>query len=323
MFDFLDIWLAASSIVGAVCIVIGFVALVKGADWLVEGASATAKRFHVSNLIIGLTVVAMGTSMPEMVVNLISVAHGTTDLAITNIVGSNIINVFVILGATALLCPIVAGRTSIRTDIPLAAFAGVMVLVPGVLWGSLDRWEGFALLGIFVSYMVSTMREAKRHPEEAEEVESMPVWRALVLIVVGLVGLVVGGELIVKGAVDIAHRLGVGEAVIGLTVVALGTSLPELATSLIAARKHNTDLALGNAIGSNIFNVFLVLGVSACIRPLPVYEGFVLDSIMAALGCVLVWIAVRTDKAHALRLWHGVVLLVVYSLYLAYRLWSV
>ena len=321
--------------VAAICIVVGFVALVKGADWLVDGASAIAKRFGISDLVIGLTVVAFGTSMPEFVVNMVSVAEGSTDLAITNILGSNIINTFVILGLTALVYPIVSQKRSRDFDIPMSIIAGVLVLILvavqlpfGEAGKSIGHLGGGVLLAFFCYFLYNTFRHAKDHPEEepSDEVPStkeIPVRRAVALILGGLAGLVVGGELIVKSAVDLATRMGVSEAIIGLTIVALGTSLPELATSVIAAAKHNSDIAIGNVFGSNIFNVFFVLGTSAAIRPLPAYEGIELDACMAAMGSIIVWLAVKTNKARKVQRWAGALLLMVYGAYLAYRLWTV
>ena len=318
--------------VAAICIVVGFVALVKGADWLVDGASAIAKRFGISDLVIGLTVVAFGTSMPEFVVNMVSVAEGSTDLAITNIVGSNIINTFVILGLTALVYPIVSQKRSRDFDIPMSIIAGVLVLIfvavqlPfGETGKGIGHLGGGVLLAFFCYFLYNTFRNAKEGVKELknEGVKELTIQRAIGLIIGGLVGLVVGGELIVKSAVDLATRMGVSEAIIGLTIVALGTSLPELATSVIAAAKHNSDIAIGNVFGSNIFNVFFVLGTSAAIHPLPAYEGIELDACMAAMGSIIVWLAVKTDKDRKVQRWAGALLLIVYGGYLAYRLWTV
>ena len=320
MFDFLNSWMQAGGwLVAGLLIVVGFVLLIYGADWLVAGASGVAKRFQVSNLVIGLTVVAMGTSMPEFVVNMVSVNDGTTDLAITNILGSNILNVFLILGSTALLCPICSQATSRKVDIPLASLAGVLVLLFGIFNGIM-RWGGILLLVIFVLYMAYTLRHAKDYTDENDDIRPMHIGKAVGLILLGLIGLVIGGEMIVKSAVHIATAAGVSESIIGLTIVALGTSLPELATSLMAAAKKNCDIALGNVIGSNIFNVFMILGCSATIAPLPAYKGFVLHSVMAALGCLLVWLFVMTNKKHEIRWWHGAILLLIYVVYMGYRL---
>lgn len=317
--------------VAIIFIIVGFVALVKGADCLVDGASSIAKRFGISDLVIGLTVVAFGTSMPEFVVNMVSVGEGSTDLAITNILGSNIINTLVILGVTALIFPIASQKHSRNFDIPMSIFAGIFVLGAILIHapflssadGGIGRLGGILLLLFFIYFLYETFRHAKDHPDEAETVKTMSTGKAILFLLLGLAGLVIGGELIVKSAVDIASRCGVSEAIIGLTVVALGTSLPELATSIIAAYKHNSDIALGNVIGSNIFNVFFVLGMSATIRPLPTYDGIALDACVAALGSIVVWIAVKTDKGHKINRWAGAVLLLIYGGYLTYRLLNV
>lgn len=311
----------------ALMLVLGFVLLVKGADWLVDGASAIARRFGISDLVIGLTVVAFGTSMPEFVVNMVSVAEGSTDLAITNILGSNIINTFVILGVTALIWPVTSQKRSRQYDIPLSILACAMVYVfvrynvPSEQEPGITRLGGIILLVLFIWFLTNTFRHAKEHPEEAEnEAKPLGVGLAVLFLFAGLAGLVVGGEMIVKSAVQIATNLGVSEAVIGLTVVALGTSLPELATSAMAAFKHNCDIALGNVIGSNIFNVFFVLGTSAVIRPLPAYTGIQLDAWTAVIGSLLVWIFVMSNKKRQIKRWGGAVLLLVYAAFLTYRL---
>ena len=321
--------------VAVILIVLGFVALVKGADYLVDGASAIAKRFGISDLVIGLTVVAFGTSMPEFVVNMVSVAEGTTDLAITNILGSNIINTFVILGLTALVYPIASQKRSRDFDIPMSIIAGVFVFALvavnspfGEECKGISRMGGIMLLALFAYFLYNTFRHAKDHPDEGQgdEVQctrEISVRRAICLVLGGLVGLVVGGELIVKSAVDLATRMGVSEAIIGLTIVALGTSLPELATSVMAAAKKNCDIALGNVVGSNIFNVFFVLGTSAVVRPLPAYDGIELDAWAAAVGSMLVWLFVKTNHEREIKRWGGAILLLVYAGYLTYRLMSV
>jgi cation:H+ antiporter len=322
--------------VAVVLIIVGFIALVKGADYLVDGASSIAKRFGISDLIIGLTVVAFGTSMPEFVVNMVSVAEGSTDLAITNILGSNIINTFVILGLTALVYPVVSRKRSRDFDIPMSIIAGVLVFIfvavqlpLGEMGRGIGRIGGIILLLFFCYFLYNTFRHAKDHPKDivnevaSEEVKDIPTRKAVALILVGFIGLIVGGELIVQSAIDIAHRMGVSEAIIGLTVVALGTSLPELATSVIAAFKRNGDIALGNVIGSNIFNVFFVLGTSATVRPLPAYDGIELDAVMAALGSIIVWLAINIDSKRKVQRWAGALLLLVYAAYLTYRLIAV
>lgn len=327
----------------ALLLVVGLVLLVKGADWLVDGASSMAKRLGISDLVIGLTVVAFGTSMPEFVVNMVSVAEGSTDLAITNILGSNIINTFVILGCTALVYPITSQKRSRDFDIPMSFFAGVLVFVCvavtspfGESCQGISRMGGIVLLLLFCYFLYNTFRHAKDHPDElssegqvsqsdcclsAEEL--MPLWKAIVMFFIGILGLVIGGEMVVQSAVQIATNLGVSEAIIGLTIVALGTSLPELATSVMAAFKKNCDIALGNVIGSNIFNVFFVLSTSAVIHPLPAYDGIILDAWVAALGSMLVWLFVKSNHQRLIKRWEGALLLFIYAGYLTYRLMGI
>ena len=313
----------------ALIIIFGFVFLLLGAEGLVDGASGLAKRFGISNLVIGMTVVAFGTSMPEFVVNMLSVAEGQTDLALTNIVGSNIINIFVILGLTALVYPIASARSARVFDIPMNILAGIVVLVavlvtlPFESVPGMSRLSGGILLLIFGIFMYHSVKTAKVEPDSTADFKPMPLAKALIYIVLGLAGLVLGGEMIVRGSVRVATELGVPDAIIGLTIVALGTSLPELATSVVAATKHNCDLALGNIVGSVSFNVFFILGTSALIRPLPAYEGIILDGIMATLGAVLVWLGVISNRQHQLKRWHGALLLTVYAAYLTYRLINV
>lgn len=305
-------------------LVVGLVLLVKGADWLVDGASKLAKRLGVTDLVIGLTIVAFGTSMPEFVVNMVSVADGATDLAITNILGSNIFNTLVILGCSALVCPLVAQRSTVRLDIPLNIVAGVLVLVFVFISSpmepkGLSRIEGLALLVVFAAFLIYTFYTAKADATTTTESTPFPLWKCVVLILAGLVGLVVGGEMIVKTAVAIARYCGVAEAVIGLTIVALGTSLPELATSVVAAFKHNNDIAIGNVVGSNIFNVFFILGTSAIIKHLPVYPGIEIDAALVAVSALAVWLLL-CNKNRSINRWGGALLLVLYAGYLTYRL---
>ena len=331
MFGFIDAWLNVGVWVGIILIILGFIGLIKGADYLVDGASAIAKRFGISDLVIGLTVVAFGTSMPEFVVNMISVAQGSTELAITNILGSNIINTFVILGLTAAIYPIATQERTRNFDIPISILAGGLVvaciLFRPILTGKgrgIDYVGGIILLLIFIYFLVGTFLHAKHHPEnfgvDGVEIKQISTVKSILFILLGLCGLVIGGELIVKSAVNIAMRLGVSEAIIGLTIVALGTSLPELATSVIAAYKHNADIAIGNVFGSNIFNVFFVLGTSAMVNPLPAYKGIEVDACMAALGGVVTWLIIKGNHARKVTRWGGVILLLFYAGYLTYRL---
>ena len=356
MLDFLNNWLANGGFWVAIpLIIIGCAALIKGADWLVEGASALAKKYGVSDIVIGLTVVAFGTSMPEFVVNMVAVGQGSTEIAITNVLGSNIINIFVILGFTALIFPISSQKSTRRFDIPFSLIAALLVLIFAIYnspsWlqvehifnmniadptlsdlGSIQMGQGNGgfisgvggsiLLIFFLIFLWHNFRGIGSAPQTEinEEYKPMSARRALALIIGGLIGLVVGGEVIVKSATSIAQSLGVSDAIIGLTVVALGTSLPELATSCMAAFKKNCDIALGNVIGSNLFNIFFILGTSACVKALPGYHGLEIDAMMAALGSVLVMLFVYLTKKHEIKRWHGAILLLTYAAYLAYRI---
>ena len=326
MIELIESWIVMNWVTMAVAIVVGFGLLIFGADWLVDGASAIAKRFGVSNLVIGLTVVAFGTSMPEFIVSTIAAIEHNTDIAITNILGSNSINTFIILGFTALICPISSRRSSRVFDIPVSLLAGLMVIGFVTYSGAIEWWGGVSLLIVFIIFMAHSFRFAKEtNTEKSDEIEEnkpMSLWKAVALLLLGLVGLVLGGESVVRGATGVAQLLGVSDAIIGLTVVALGTSLPELATSCIAAAKRNTDLALGNVIGSNIFNVFFILGIGALIHPLPAYDGIWLDAAMVVLSSLMVMLFVYTTKQHEIKRWHGALLVLVYAAYLTYRIIS-
>lgn len=353
MFSFLDTWITAGGWwVTIPLLVIGFVALIYGADWLVDGASGLAKKYGVSDLVIGLTVVAFGTSMPEFVVNMVAAAQHNSEIAITNILGSNIINIFIILGCAALIYPISSTKQSRQFDIPWSMVAAVLVLWLAVFrlpewihvenlfnirienfdphdWGHL-AWSdttssfitgvgGCVLLLFFIGFLWHSFKHAKS-ADSTEGYKPMAVYKAILLILGGLACLVIGGEVIVKSATSIAHGLGVSDAIIGLTIVALGTSLPELATSCVAAFKKNSDIALGNVIGSNIFNIFFILGTSAVIYPLKGYDGVETDAIMAALGSFLVMLFVYSTKKHEIKRWHGAILVGCYAVYLTFRL---
>jgi len=303
-------------------ILVGFVLLIFGANYLVDGASGLAKRFNVSNLIIGLTVVAFGTSAPELVVNLIAAINpGTTDIALTNIIGSNMINTYVILGAAAVVFPIISQKSSRRFDIPLSLIAPVAVLLLSYN-GLLSLIDGLVLMLFFIWFMYSNISKAIKHPEDeqAENFKPMKIWKASLMIIGGLGALIGGAQLVVPAATNIALNFGISQSIIGLTIVALGTSLPELATSVVAAFKKNSDIALGNVIGSNIFNVFFILSTSAIIRPLPSYEGMEFDLIFTALGSVLALLFIYSSKDRSIKRWGGLVFLFVYTLFLIWKI---
>ena len=276
----------------------GLVLILAGANFLTDGSSAIAKRYGVSDLVIGLTVVAFGTSAPELVISAMSALNDSPELAIGNVVGSNIFNVLVIIGVTAMVSPIKIGRSIMTNEIPLVILSALALLAIGnasLLDGAaanvVSRTDGILLLLFFAIFMRYTFSQAKNSPEDGgETVKAMPMWKSLLWVAGGLAALVYGGDLFVASASGIASSMGVSDAVIGLTIVAAGTSLPELATSVTAAVKGKPGIALGNVIGSNIFNIFLVLGASAVIRPLPFGNIGNVDLLTMTAACLLFWI---------------------------------
>lgn len=331
-------------IISVILLIAGFAFLVVGANGLVNGASSIAHRFNVPDYIIGLTIVAFGTSSPELVVNLVAAVEENTDIAITNVLGSNIMNVFIILGITALVYPITVGAVPKITeiadskikwvrlhvnatlqsqmfDILMAALAGIVVLLMVLIESNrLGVIDGIVLLSFFAIYLIYKLRHSGTSDELDSNAKQLSLPLSVVYVLGGLALLVVGGQWIVDGAVAIARALNVSDAVIGVTIVALGTSLPELATSVIAATKKNSGIALGNVVGSNIFNVFMILGLSSTIHELPPYSGIYADAIMTALAGLLVWLFAVTNKNHEIKRWHGAVLLLIYAAYFVIRI---
>ena len=295
-------------------LVIGFAMLVKGADWFVDGASGIATKFKIPQLVIGLTIVAMGTSAPEAAVSISAALGGNADITIGNIVGSNILNVLIILGLSAAITPLLVAKSTIRVDIPVVLLASLLLFMG--LDGSLTRWEGLVLLVVFVAYMaylfVTTLRQKNDHQEEIKE---LPVWKALLFTVIGLGLIVWGSDVTVDAATALAKIMGMSERFIGLTIVALGTSLPELFTSVIAARKGNADIAIGNIVGSNIFNILFVVGISALIIPVPVPANFIFDTFVTIATTILLWLCCVKDKK--LHRWAGWLFLLCYAAYFA------
>lgn len=267
----------------------GLVLIVKGADWLTEGASSIARRFHVSSLVIGLTIVAFGTSMPEMVVSMFSAIQGKTSMAIGNIVGSNIFNSLAIMGVTAMICPVVCTKQNLHVDIPLSVWVSGLLLLLSLLGSGLSWYDGLILLigcAAFILYSIYLAKLGQKNDIDGnkENMENeMPRWKAILMFMIGIAGLVIGGNWMVDGASGIASLLGVSDAIIAVTILAAGTSFPELMTSVVAARKGDTDMAMGNVVGSNIINILLILGVSSVIAPLPLGEIGVYD-LMIVLG---------------------------------------
>jgi len=307
-------------------LIIGLAILIKGADWLVTGAGSMARRFGVSSLVIGLTIVAFGTSAPELVVNLLAAFQGNTQLAIGNIVGSNIANILLILGISAAIYPLAVQKSTVWKEIPFALLATVVlavvandVLLDGGVASSISRIDGVVLLAFFAIFMYYTFGIAKKgNPEGEEEVQQLSTTRSVTLTVVGIGALVLGGKLLVDSAVSLATAWGLSEAVIGLTIVAIGTSLPELATSAVAALKKQADIAIGNVVGSNIFNVFWILGISAFITPLPVVEANNFDFMVAIGASLLLFAALFLGRRHKLDRWQGYLFIALYVAYMVY-----
>lgn len=304
----------------------GLVLILVGANTLTDGAASVAKRFHISSLVIGLTIVAFGTSAPELTVSIVSALKGNTDMAIGNVVGSNIFNTLMIVGCTAAIVPLHMNKGTLSKEIPLCILASVVlficgneVLIDGASSNSISSSDGLLLLCFFSIFLGYTFAIA-RNPDTAAEtpVKEMPIGKAALFIVGGLVGLIFGGEFFVSGASDVARKLGVSESVIGLTLVAGGTSLPELATSIVAALKKNAEMAIGNVIGSNLFNIFLVLGCSATIHPLTMQGINNVDLGMLIGSSVLLYFFGLFFKKRTITRWEGIVMALCYVAYTVY-----
>ncbi len=300
-----------------VLLVVGFVLLVKGADWFVDGASKLADKFGIPHLVIGLTIVAFGTSAPEAAVSISAVLSGSGDLSVGNVLGSNIMNVFLILGLAAVICPLAVKKTTIKFDIPFVFAISVLLLLLGMFDGSIGRLDGlllWVLLAIYMVYMVQLTKKGQAQGEEFEAAgEDDKLWKLLLLILVGLVMIVVGSNVTVNAASSIAAAFGMSERLIGLTIVAFGTSLPELMTSCMAAKRKETDIAVGNIVGSNLFNILFVLGTSAVIKPVAYTSDFIFDNIVAAAVMAVLWLLVIRKRRLARA--GGIIMLVLYAAY--------
>lgn len=302
----------------------GLVLILLGANYLTEGASSLAKKLKVSDLVIGLTVVAFGTSAPELAVSVSSALKGSADIAIGNVVGSNMFNTLMIVGCTAFFAPIIVTKNTLLKEIPLCILSAVALLVicndvtlDGQLMDMVSRTDGFLLLLFFIIFMVYTFSIAKQNQhEEAEEVKLIPLWLSIIYVIGGLAALVFGGNIFVDGATGIARSLGVSESVIGLTLVAGGTSLPELATSVVAALKKSPEMAIGNVVGSNLFNIFLVLGSAASITPLHLIGINNFDLLALVIACVLLWLFGVFYKKRTITRIEGTILVVCYVAYI-------
>ncbi len=303
-------------------LVAGFVLLVKGADFFVDGAVGIASRFGIPQLVIGLTIAAMGTSMPEAAVSITSALKGSAGITVGNVVGSNIMNILVILGVTAIIAPIAVQKSTRNFEIPGMIAITVLFLVLGYTGGEIVRYEGIILWVVFIGYLVYLFWIAKHNKDEESDDEHEKKWSLpvqLIAIVGGIAAIVFGSDLAVDGATAIAKAFGMSDRVIGLTIVAFGTSLPELVTSVTAAKRGKADLAIGNIVGSNIFNILFVAGTTALITPVVFASKFIIDSVIAIAAAVLLLVCV-CNKDMKLKRPAGIIMLVCYAGYLAYLL---
>jgi len=310
-----------------VLFVLGFAILIKGADLLVDGAVSFAINLCISPIVIGLTIVAFGTSMPEFIVNIFASARGNTEIAIGNILGSNIFNILFILGISSIISSLISQKNTVWKEIPFSLLAAVLVgvmandyRIDGGEFSGLTRIDGIVLIAFFIIFLYYTFGLAKVTGEipGPEDNQKRSIFMSVFYILIGLAGLIMGGKWIVEGAVKIAQNLRVSESLIGLTIIAAGTSLPELATSAVAAYKKQSDIAVGNIVGSNIFNIFWILGVSSLIRPLPFSENSDSDVIMTIASSAIIFIILIIGKNHTLRRWHGFFMILIYLAYIVY-----
>lgn len=302
-------------------LIVGFVLLIKGADFFVEGSSGIAKNLKVPTMIIGLTIVAMGTSAPELAVSTTAALKGNNAIAVSNVIGSNIFNLIVVCGVCAVLSPLHIKVKTLKEEFPISILAEVLLLIFAYTGTILGRTEGIVfilLFALFMVWMVKSALNARKNGEavEEEEIKSLPMWKCIVYIIGGIAAIVVGGDVVVDSASDIAAAFGLSQTLIGLTIVAVGTSLPELVTSVVAAGKGENDMALGNVIGSNIFNVLLILGVSSTITPIRIGMESIYDLILLAVMSLLVYCFSVSKKR--LNRTEGVIMLIVYLVYMYY-----
>ncbi len=307
-----------------VLLILGFILVIKGAGLLVDGGSSLAKRLHISELVIGLTVVAFGTSLPELSVNIAASIKGSSEIAITNVLGSNVANILLILGISSVIFPLVVTKGTVWKEIPLSLLAAVVLgilagdsLIDSRDFSEITRIDGLVLLSFFIIFLYYSVGIAK---EESGVTDQLPrktygLKKSVVYIFAGLVLLILGGKFVVDGAVSVASRLNINESVIGATVVAIGTSIPELATSAVAAYKKNPDIAVGNVIGSNIFNIFFILGLSSIIKPLPIRSSDSLHIYAAIVASLVLFVCMFTGKKKIIDRWEGWLLMAVYMIY--------
>lgn len=308
-----------------VLLIIGFAMLIKGADLFVDGAAGVADRFGIPQIIIGLTIVAFGTSAPEAAVSITSALKGSAELAVGNVLGSNILNVLIILGLTAVIRPVKMQVQTYKYELPFVMFSTVLVAVLGYVGGSINLFDGIILWVFMILFLVYLFRSAKKGKtdlvempdEDGEGAKPKPVWLLILFIILGGAMIVLGSNFTVDSASFIAKKFGMTDRLIGLTIVAFGTSLPELVTSVIAARKGNSDIAIGNIVGSNIFNILFILGTTALITNIPYAMNFNFDAVIALAALVILFVLV-SNKEKTLKRWGGALMLASYAAYFAY-----
>lgn len=302
-----------------VLLLIGFAMLVKGADWFVDGAAAIAVKFGIPQLVVGLTIVAMGTSAPEAAVSIAGALNGAADIAVGNVLGSNILNIFVILGLTGLITNVSVQKSTLMVELPFMLVITVIFAIFGMNNGAISRVEGIIFWMIFIAYLVYLFMLIRTYNlKEENKADERPLWKLLLLGIVGAAIVVWGADITVNAATEIALSLGMSERFIGLTIVALGTSLPELVTSVTAARKGNCDIAIGNIVGSNLFNILFVIGTSSLIIPIVFEKTFLVDAMISLAAGVLLWFA-SVRRRMLTRPW-GIVMLAAYAAYFVYLL---
>lgn len=303
-------------LIQVVLLVVGFTMLVKGADWFVDGAAGIAVKFGIPQLVVGLTIVAMGTSAPEAAVSITGAMNGAADIAVGNVLGSNILNVLIILGLTGFITNVAIQKSTLMVEMPFMLAITVIFAIVGLNDGNVGFVDGIILWALFIAYLAYLFVLAKKGNQAEDEPEERPVWKLILLGIVGAAVVVYGADITVGAATTIASALGLSERFIGLTIVALGTSLPELVTSVTAARKGNCDIAIGNIVGSNIFNILFVIGTSSLIIPIIFEATFLVDAIVALAAGVLLWVATFRRKMLT-RPW-AIVMLLGYAAYFVY-----
>ena len=299
--------------ISIILLILGFVLLSKGADVLVDGASAVARKFNIPEIVIGLTIVACGTSAPEAAVSISSVINGATGVGVGNILGSNIANILLILGVSALISNLYVQKNTVLYEIPFVAFVSLLLMFFGWQYGMVSRVAAMILCALFVLFLFYLYIISKNQKDNMPQHENMQVWKMVSFVIFGIAALIIGAKLTVNSAVDIARALNISERVIGLTVIAFGTSLPELITCIVAAIKKCSDIVIGNIRGSNIFNILFVLGITGVIRPIPFENVFLVDSAWGIVATVLLLIFVLRDRI--LTKSKGIIFLILYAIY--------